>query len=531
MRQRKEPQHLTSYRVLLVEQDPQQTDLYSGLIRQVADCQIDVVRHVESSFDWVTNLNYHLVVADTSTLSPTTHDEMKKPPHKLNTEVLSVLDRIKRASPLTSVILISSEASIEEAVAAIRMGAEDYFKKPCNPETFQLAVKRGLDKKLLFGENDSASSYLNLLNSCQSISAAMEQDRIFSIVQSYLTRELFSDHSAIYTVANGSPVRLGTENTGNEKVRKSRAVEEILDISLYATNPMPKMVETGEFYRFIDRGQLTPGLFVFRFKCAGDADYFCVCLSPERPNSLEAFEGQLKILRAQIEVTGKNIQQYLGVQHLVYVDDATGLYNTRYLNYILDREIAQALKSQSSFAILFIDADRFKSVNDTHGHLVGTKLLNELGEHLKKYVRETDTLFRYGGDEFVAVLSPCDLETARTVAERIRQSVEVKNFIEEEGLNIHFTVSIGVALFPQHASSKKDIIEAADKAMYGGKKTTKNRVIIADPMDPNQSNEHVVAPVETPGMKTVITPEPPAATAVADTTPAPPNKKKENRGA
>src|SRR5262249_1917288 len=102
-------------------------------------------------------------------------------------------------------------------------------------------------------------------------------------------------------------------------------------------------------------GQLTPGLYIFRFKCAGPADFFCVLLSPDKAALNEAFESRLKMLKAQIEVTGKNIEQYKGVQHLVYVDDATGLYNTRYLNYILDREIAHSQATQKSFAVLFID--------------------------------------------------------------------------------------------------------------------------------------------------------------------------------
>jgi diguanylate cyclase (GGDEF)-like protein len=145
----------------------------------------------------------------------------------------------------------------------------------------------------------------------------------------------------------------------------------------------------------------------------------------------------------------------------------------------LDREIAQSKSNGKSFAVLFIDADRFKGINDNHGHLVGTKLLNELGEHFKRFVREKDTVFRYGGDEFVAVLSSCDLPTARLVAERIRESVEKHAFLSDEGLNLHFTVSIGVAIFPEHANSKKEIIDAADHAMYDAKKTTRNSVTIA----------------------------------------------------
>src|SRR6202007_281712 len=99
---------------------------------------------------------------------------------------------------------------------------------------------------------------------------------------------------------------------------------------------------------------------------------------------------------------------------------------------ILEREIAQSKANLKPFAVLFVDADKFKGVNDTHGHLVGTKLLNELGEQIKNYVREKDTVFRYGGDEFVAVLTACDLATAKVVAERIRAAVEKHAFLSNE---------------------------------------------------------------------------------------------------
>jgi diguanylate cyclase (GGDEF)-like protein len=180
----------------------------------------------------------------------------------------------------------------------------------------------------------------------------------------------------------------------------------------------------------------------------------------------------------QIEVTGKNIKQYHGVRELAYLDDVTGLYNTRYLGQILDREVRQAAATKQSFAVLFIDADYFKQINDKHGHLVGSKILQELGAHLKNFVRGSDTLFRYGGDEFVGVFSPCDLATSKLVADRIRKSVEEKPFLVNEGLNIHFTVSIGVALFPDHASTQKEILEVADRVMYTAKRQ-RNSVYIA----------------------------------------------------
>jgi diguanylate cyclase (GGDEF)-like protein len=391
---------------------------------------------------------------------------------------LALLEKIRRMSPVTSVILLAEKGTIEQAVAAIRLGAEDYLKKPFNVEAFQLAVKRGLDRKLVFGDNAGVSSFLSLLNSCQMISASLEPEKILGIIRSYLSRDLKSDHSAIYMIREGSPFRV---QESRQEGSGDRAMEEIIDIALQASNPLRGMIEADEFYRFVERGQLTPGLFIFRFQWGGKTDYFCVCLSPERPAAMEAFEGRLRMLKAQIEVTGKNIEQYLGVQNLVYVDDATGLYNTRYLHYVLDREIAQFEAAGKSFAVLFIDADRFKGVNDKYGHLIGTKLLNELGNHLRKFVRDKDTVFRYGGDEFVVVLSPADLVTARSVAERIRQSVEENDFLANEGLNLHFTVTIGVALFPDHAASKKEIIDAADHAMYGAKNKQRNSIMIAEP--------------------------------------------------
>ncbi len=464
------------FHILLIDEDQKELEFYSELIRENVNCKIDLMTRQPDFLDWIDRSNYHLIVVSQAASET------------------SILEHVKRVSPSTSVIIVSAEATVEKAVAAIRLGAEDYLSKPFNVDMFQRAVKRGLDKKVVFSEESGASGFIHLLNSCQLISASLEQDKIFETIQAYMVRELKAAYSGIYTLHGSIPNLLSetspklAEVTELEPIRVSsfhrsesqdRALEEVLDIAIRSSAHLQSLSESGEYCRFIERTQLTPALFVFRFQCAGQSDYYCVCLSPEEPDSLETFESRLKLLKAQLELTGRNIEQYLGVQKLVYVDDATGLYNTRYLNYILDREIAQSVSSHKSFAVLFADADQFKSVNDQYGHLIGTKLLNELGHHIKRYVRGKDTVFRYGGDEFVAVLSPCDLVTARTVAERIRESVEKRTFLQNEGLNVHFTVSIGVALFPDHADTKQKIVEAADQAMYHAKKTTRNSVSIA----------------------------------------------------
>lgn len=475
---------MAAYNVLLVEGDPKESELYADLIREVADCDVDVMSRVGDPGEWMARVNYHLVVIDSARV-----------------DGMALLEQFKRFRPDTGVILVDELGSVEKAVAAIRLGAEDYLKKPFNIESFQLAVKRGLDRKTVFGDDlgGGMSGFLNLLNSCQMISATLEQEKIFGILRSYLSREVKSAHSAVFMLKEGpagapkEPMRIEDFKGVS---RNERAMQEILDIALQAANPLPGMSEGGETFRFVERGQLTPGLFVFRFQCAGKSDYFCVCLSPERPMVMEAFESRLKMLRAQLEVTGKNIEQYMGVQHLVYVDDATGLYNTRYLNSVLDREISQSRTHNKPFAVLFIDADKFKAINDTHGHVIGTKLLNELGTVLKNMTRDSDTVFRYGGDEFVAVLSPCDLATAKTVAERIRVKVEKHEFLKSENMKIKFTTTIGVAIFPDHAGSKKEIIAAADHAMYAAKRKARNCVMIAEIPAPKAPGEAPAAAEE-----------------------------------
>jgi diguanylate cyclase (GGDEF)-like protein len=164
---------------------------------------------------------------------------------------------------------------------------------------------------------------------------------------------------------------------------------------------------------------------------------------------------------------------------LTYTDDLTGLYNQRYLELILDRELSLAKRNDTEFSVLFLDLDHFKNVNDSHGHLIGSRLLFEVGEEIKRTLRESDITFRYGGDEFVIILSHTGLDDAVMVAERIRVQIEKKRFLARDNMDIRLTASIGVAAVPLHAVTKKQILQAADEALYGVKKAVRNRVIAA----------------------------------------------------
>jgi diguanylate cyclase (GGDEF)-like protein len=164
---------------------------------------------------------------------------------------------------------------------------------------------------------------------------------------------------------------------------------------------------------------------------------------------------------------------------LSVTDDLTQLYNSRYLSQVLRRETKRASRSGRPLSLLFIDLDGFKSVNDTHGHLSGSRALVEAGGLIRQCARETDVVARFGGDEFAIILPDTGSEGAAAVGERIRDRVDAHTFLAGDGLDIHLTVSIGVATLPDVAASAEGLIQAADEAMYHVKDRGKNGIYIA----------------------------------------------------
>ena len=164
---------------------------------------------------------------------------------------------------------------------------------------------------------------------------------------------------------------------------------------------------------------------------------------------------------------------------LSVTDDLTQLYNSRYLSQVLRRETKRASRSSRPLSLLFIDLDGFKSVNDTHGHLCGSRALVEAAALIRLSARETDVVARFGGDEFALILPDTGSEGAAAVGERIRDRIEAHRFLQGDGLDIHLTVSVGVATLPDVAASTESLIQAADEAMYHVKDHGKNGIYIA----------------------------------------------------
>jgi diguanylate cyclase (GGDEF)-like protein len=164
------------------------------------------------------------------------------------------------------------------------------------------------------------------------------------------------------------------------------------------------------------------------------------------------------------------------IQELTITDDCTNLYNSRYFNYMIDAELSRSKRYNYKFAVIFFDLDRFKSVNDTHGHLCGSRLLREIGDVVRRHLRDIDTAYRYGGDEFILLLPQTSKENALLVARRLCDLLNRTSIQLDDGIVVKITASFGVAAFPDDATSKVELVRLADQAMYRVKNRSRNDV-------------------------------------------------------
>lgn len=180
----------------------------------------------------------------------------------------------------------------------------------------------------------------------------------------------------------------------------------------------------------------------------------------------------VKTVSDQLAVAISHARLFRQVQTQAMTDALTGLFNHRYFQERLDREMKLADRNNAQVSLILLDLDHLKRVNDTHGHRTGDAALCHVAQIMQSTVREVDICARYGGEEFVIVLAQCGREDAISVAERLREMIASKP-VSKVG---QVTASLGVATYPAAARTKEELIEMADRAMYLAKAAGRNRV-------------------------------------------------------
>lgn len=398
---------------------------------------------------------------------------------------LELLTRIKQHHPDVDVIVLTSVGTAEPAVRALRDGASHYLVKPVDPEALALEVHRCLEGRRLLAENRELRRYQALLGAAARITACLELERLRPLAIDTLTGMAQADAGLVF--------RPRVEGSGLEILSSTGltpAAAEALAALLWSAHgdevtgahePVAKdALGTSLPAHDAALRHLEHALFVPLRREAGPLAMALLLRSEARSPFSAATARDAAFLGESIALALENAERYLQAQWVAHLDALTGLFNARHLEHIVDREIRARQASSAPFSLLFMDLDHFKSVNDTHGHLVGSRVLVEMARILRRQTRETDVLIRYGGDEFVVILPDADAETAFRAAERIRACVEDHRFLSREGLELRLTLCCGVSTWPRHAATREDMVHRADLAMYHGKKAHRNAVYLYD---------------------------------------------------
>jgi len=193
---------------------------------------------------------------------------------------------------------------------------------------------------------------------------------------------------------------------------------------------------------------------------------------------------------ASIRIAGLNLSTIL--EHQSIRDSLTNVFNRRFMEIALDRELRRAIRHRKPLSVLMLDIDRFKELNDTYGHEAGDVVLREVAALMRHAVRSEDTICRYGGEEFVVILPELGIDDALSRAESIRHLVsELRLYHRGEALR-EITISIGISVHPQNGESADQLLGLADRALYEAKHLGRNRVVLADHLASREASQSQV---------------------------------------
>lgn len=447
-------------RILVVEDDSFFREVFQELLREEG-YEVDSAASVAEALEKLAQREYHVVVTD------------------LVMEGLSGLDllsRVKQQDPAIEVILVTGHANVETAIYALKNGARDYLVKPINHDELKHTVALCIEQRRLLDENLELKGLVNLFQASRAISNCLELERIYTLVVDALAKEIGVSRGIGYFPVGDSFVLKEMKGFDQSLGQRVGAL-----IYPYIQRQMKKK---GNIIVRLDEETLkSQGIedmnkAMLLFICSKTNLQGIVILFNE-PGSdfrIDINNKNLHFLLDQSSLAFDNAVRYAIARDLVNIDELTGLYNYRFLDIALDREIKRTERYASNLSVIFLDLDLFKNVNDTYGHLIGSKVLKEVGMLLQKMTREVDFVFRYGGDEFTIILVETGIAGAAIVAERIRRSIEAHDFLADEGLQIKITACLGYACYPVDSKSKTGLLELSDQAMYHGKLSGKNVV-------------------------------------------------------
>lgn len=375
------------------------------------------------------------------------------------------------------VVMVTALDQPSDRVRGLRAGADDFLTKPVNDLQLMARVKSlvrlktltdelriraqtakdiGLEQLLKAGGYEDQSKGMTLLVDGRPNS----QDRISHILRKTADMTVISDPQTALFEAAEKPYELVVVSTNFSDYDPLRLCSQLRSLERTRFIPLLLVCEQGEED------------MVNRALELGVNDYI---IRPVEPNELVA--------RCNTQFRRKRYNDRLrsSVQHtieLAVTDPLTGLYNRRYLDTHMPLLMERSITRERPLSVLVIDIDRFKGVNDTHGHDVGDEVIREFAKRIRLTIRGIDLACRYGGEEFVIVLPDTDVDTAEIIAERLRLRIASSPFEIGPGpLNLDITASVGLSALSRPGETPDMLLKRADLALYEAKNTGRNRVV------------------------------------------------------
>ena len=387
------------------------------------------------------------------------------------------ITRILKSDPESQdipIVLVTAFGGTDSEIKGLEAGADEFLNKPVNKTELLARVKSLLRLRQYKQQINARTCSINsIINKKEEKNFSEKEIDLPSIL---IVEDNKIDEKLLQRYLQGEPYQIKLAKDGEEAI--SRAQQEridviLLDLILPRKNGF-EVCRTLKEMKSTQNIQIVAitGLSDLESKLKGielGVDDYLI-----KPVNMHVLRTRVKALVKKKALLDKLCDRYEMAVHSAITDKLTGLYNRRYFDYFLELEIKRSSRQQASLALLMIDIDDFKQINDTFGHLFGDTILNQLGELLKTQIRETDMAARYGGEEFAVVMSSTGLEKAVQIGERIRQTIQSYSFGDK---NFLMTASIGIAMYPSDADSFNQLIEKSDSSLYKAKRTGKDRVV------------------------------------------------------
>jgi two-component system cell cycle response regulator len=384
-----------------------------------------------------------------------------------------------KANPVTShipVLMVTALDQPSDRVHGLEVGADDFITKPVDDVQLLARVRSLLRLKALTDElraRARTGQMIAMEEAAEAIQAISAENGKLLVVdtdprQAERIRGYLAQNHSVDVLTDPADAAMAVSDGGYEVV--------LVSMSLSNFDPLRvcSQVRTAEQTRMLpiiliaeeeDRPRVVRGLDL------GVNDFI---MRPVERNELQArVRTQIRRQRYAMQLR----QSVNNTMALAVTDELTGLYNRRYFDRHLALMLGKAQEQARDMALMLIDMDYFKSVNDTHGHAVGDAVLREFSDRLRRNIRGVDLACRFGGEEFVVLMPDTDFSQAQLVAERVRAAIAERGFDTPVGRALNVTVSVGVALNDGAGDTPDELLKRTDIALYRAKREGRNRVV------------------------------------------------------